>query len=63
MLESSSAPGVGGMAARVVVVQVPAWSEPEWRQVVEACWEAAPDARCALPDLARQLEAILAACT
>lgn len=40
--------------------QVPAWCEPEWKQVIEACWEAAPDARCALPDLARHLENILA---
>ncbi len=41
--------------------QVPAWCEPEWRQVIEVCWELAPDARCVLPDLARHLEAIIAA--
>ena len=45
---------------RPAMCQVPAWCEPEWRLLIEACWEAAPDARAALPDLARHLEAILA---
>lgn len=42
-------------------VQVPAWCEPEWRGLMEACWEVSPAARPSFRQLAIQLEKILEA--
>ena len=41
--------------------QVPAWCEPEWRGLMEACWEVSPAARPSFRQLAVQLEKILEA--
>ena len=42
-------------------MQVPAWCEPEWRGLMEACWEVSPAARPSFRQLAIQLEKILEA--
>ena len=39
--------------------EVPAWCEPEWRGLMEACWEVNPACRPAFRDLAEQLERII----
>ncbi len=41
--------------------QVPDWCEPEWRGLMEACWEVNPAARPAFRDLAGHLEKIIEA--
>ena len=47
---------VGNMAP-----EVPHWCEPEWRGLMEACWEVNPSSRPAFRTLAGQLEKIIEA--
>ncbi len=41
--------------------EVPGWCEPEWRGLMDACWEPNPSSRPSFRDLAAQLERIIEA--
>ncbi|KAK9826720.1 hypothetical protein WJX81_001147 [Elliptochloris bilobata] len=52
---------IAGLMVGNLAPEVPAWCEPEWRGLMEACWEVSPAGRPSFRQLAVQLEKILEA--
>ena len=52
---------VAGLMVGNMAPEVPHWCEPEWRGLMEACWEVNPSSRPAFRTLAGQLEKIIEA--
>lgn len=50
---------IAGLMVGNLQPEVPEWCEPEWRSVMESCWEVNPDHRPSLRELARRLEHII----
>lgn len=50
-----------GLMVGNLAPEVPSWCEPEWRGLMEACWEPNPSSRPSFRDLAAQLEKIIEA--
>ncbi|KAK9829327.1 hypothetical protein WJX72_005201 [[Myrmecia] bisecta] len=52
---------IAGLMVGNLQPEVPDWCEPEWRGLMEACWEVNPTGRPAFRDLAGHLEKIIEA--
>ena len=60
-LMATGAGGSGGGAPPFTPGPLPAWVEPAWRDLVEACWEPLPAERPSAAQVAARLEALLEA--
>ncbi|CAL8468355.1 g7895 [Coccomyxa elongata] len=52
---------IAGLMVGNMAPEVPHWCEPEWRGLMEACWEVNPSSRPSFRTLAGQLEKIIEA--
>lgn len=53
---------LAGLMSGGLTLDVPGWCEPEWRGLMEACWEVCPPGRPTFRELARQLARVRDSC-